>query len=243
MTKSKGTSKERASWESSTDRGMNAQSSTTGSATGGNGGSASKSGGDGQAQEVAGQVQEQASKLVGDVRKQATGQIATQQERAASTLGLLAEALHETGRQVREQDNGMFAQYVDVGADQLDRLAVALREQDLLELIDSAGRFGRRQPALFLAASFAIGFAGTRFLRSSGQGQSRSSWSGESWSPSTSGSLYDQPVGSSYGSGNRPRGRGDLGYGTGVGSDSAGMADTMIGSEWSAGSQMEREGL
>jgi hypothetical protein len=113
-----------------------------------------------------GQVQEQAGQMLQSAREQATSQLSSQKERAVGSLGTLASVLHDAGRQARDQDQATVAQYVDVVADQVDSLATALKDQDLNQLIMSTGQFARRQPALFLAAAFAVGFAGARLLKS-----------------------------------------------------------------------------
>jgi hypothetical protein len=69
-----------------------------------------------------------------------------------------------------------------------------LNEQDIGQLIGTVQQFARRQPMLFLAAAFAVGFVGTRFLKSAspsagGQHGSASSWS--SGPPNRSGMSAD----------------------------------------------------
>lgn len=132
-----------------------------------------------QAREGARQAQEQVDKLVGMARGQATTQLATQKERAAGTLGSLATALREASRQMRQQDDTVTAGYVDTAAGQVDRLAGILADQDVDELLEATGQFARRQPALFLAAAFALGFAGARFLKSSSSNGGRTRFAGD----------------------------------------------------------------
>jgi hypothetical protein len=135
-----------------------------------------------QGQEALDRVQGQASHLVDTAREQATDRIATQKDRVAGTLGVMADALHSVGRQMREQDEDTIGQYMDTAADQVNRVSAVLRDQDISQLIAATSKFARQQPGLFLAASFAIGFAGTRFLRSSASSQS--AWQGSGWDPS-----------------------------------------------------------
>jgi hypothetical protein len=119
-----------------------------------------------QGQEAVSQAEDQAVKLVGMAREQATMQVATQKERAAGILGALGTALHDASRQVREQEDAPIADSLDMAADQVERLSRMLNEQDIGQLIDTAQQFARRQPMLFLAAAIAVGFVGTRFLKS-----------------------------------------------------------------------------
>jgi hypothetical protein len=206
---------------------------------------------DRQAQDAAGKVQEQAGRIVDTARQQAVSQMATQKSQAASSLGLLADALRDAGNQVRDQDNAMIANYVDSAADQIDQLSETLREQNVLQLIDSLGRFGRREPGLFLAGAFALGFIGARFLRSGSQLSDDSSTMGSSWRGSWSQSPRGYGAG---GYGQRPYGSWSAGSGqdqvagygmrsdVGASSSKSGYGtsesrsnlanDKMLGSEW-----------
>lgn len=120
-----------------------------------------------QVQEAAGQVQEQAIHLMDMARGQVTSQLAAQKDAAAGGLGTLAEILRSTSGQIREQDQASVATYVDSAADRVEHLAETLRTQDVDQLIATTSQFARREPALFLASAFALGFAGIRFFRSS----------------------------------------------------------------------------
>jgi hypothetical protein len=188
------------------------------------------------------QVQEQAGQFVTAAQEQATEQLSTQKERVAGTLGTLAEAMHQAGSSMRDQDERMMAQYVDSAADQVEQIAGMLRNQDITQLLQSAAEFGRRQPVPFLMASFALGFAATRFLRSSSRSQEGASWGGGSRGAWSSSGAFDASgygasssdyvssgsgMGSGYGSGMQSgRERGSRFAGSGVG-------DTVLGSEWS----------
>ena len=164
----------------------------------------------GQGTEIIGQAQDQALKLVDTARQQATSQIGMQQQRLAGTLNTVATALHDASREMRKQDEGPIADYVDTAATQVEHFANTLREQDLEQLMTMTAQFARRQPALFLGAAFALGFAATRFIKSS-----TSSGSGQMGS-GNSGLWYERPDGygtSSYSSGYGYGGTvSDLGY-------------------------------
>jgi hypothetical protein len=135
-----------------------------------------------QGREMVGQAQAQAENLVSTAREQATSQLMTQKSRAAESLITIAGALQAASREVRNQDNNtVVADYIDTAAGQVDQFARALHDQDMYQLLKTTEQFARRQPALFLAASFALGFAGTRFLKSSSQSRGRASGSDEYW--------------------------------------------------------------
>jgi hypothetical protein len=120
-----------------------------------------------QGREIAGQAQEQAQNIVNTAREQATTQLTTQKARAANSLTTISSALQAASREMRNQNGGPVADYIDTATDQVDQIASALRDQDISQLLKTTEQFARRQPALFLAAAFALGFAGTRFLKSS----------------------------------------------------------------------------
>lgn len=195
----------------------------------------------GQAKEAVNQAQEQASNLVGQAKQQATTQLASQKERAASAVGVLASALHEASRQVREQDDATMAGYIDSAASQLETLADTLGQQDIGQILDSAGRYARRQPAVFLAGAVALGFLGARFLKSSSQGASRGTDRSGYGSSSGRSAAYGADFGAGYAGGGLDRGgyggaragaEGGLGYGSssgGVGASSSGVGSSAGG--------------
>jgi hypothetical protein len=198
-----------------------------------------------QGREVVGQTKEQANKLVSAAQDQATGLVSSQKQQMASQLSTLSTALHDVGGQMRGQDGDMLVQYIDAAADQIDVFAKNLQEQDLGQLMESVNDFARRQPAVFMAATFAVGFLAGRLLRSS-----TPSYAGEqdsSWRQS-SGARSDYGAGA-YGTGSHETsgGRGfaaatDFGsaspsVGAGMGAES----DTLLGSEWATGRDSTRE--
>jgi len=192
--------------------------------------SASKQSGGGL--EAGGTPQEQAEKLLGIAREQATTQVASQKERVAESLGALGSALHEASRQMREQDQGQVSGYVDMAAGQVDHLASMLREQDIAQLIDTTGRFARREPTLFLAAAFALGFAGTRFLRSSAPAQNSQRWDTGSSGYESSFEGSDRYGSVAYGAG--AGSGGNSGRGTSGTKNSSGFGSSDTGSGFDA---------
>ena len=131
-------------------------------------------------------------KLVDTARQQATSQISTQQQRLAGTLSTVATALQQAGREMRNQDEGPIADYVDTAANQVEQFANMLRDQDLEQLMTTTAQFARRQPALFLGAALRSASprrASSRARRLAGSGQ---------FGSRDSGLWYERPDG--YGS-------------------------------------------
>jgi hypothetical protein len=135
---------------------------------------------------------------------------------------------------MRDQDEGPIADYIDTAASQVEQFATMLRDQDFEQLMTTTAQFARRQPALFLGAAFALGFAATRFIKSS------SPSSGGRMSSSDAGLWYERPDGSgtsSYSSGYGYGGAvSDLGYSGTTGSTGSGSFGASSGSSGSGGS-------
>ncbi len=120
-----------------------------------------------RSQEVAQQGQQKASEYAEQGREKAKGQIATQKERASGELQGIAQALQQTGSQLREQDQDSVGQYAEQAAEQVERLSNYLSEKDSEQLISEVEDFARNRPAVFLGGAFILGAAAARFLKSS----------------------------------------------------------------------------
>jgi hypothetical protein len=107
--------------------------------------------------------------LMNTVKERATEQLDTQKSRATDGLSVIAGAVRQSTQQLRSDQHEALAQYVDRAADQLERFSNAIRDKDIEELLRDARQFARRQPALFIGGSFAVGVLAARFLKSSRQ--------------------------------------------------------------------------
>jgi len=105
--------------------------------------------------------------LMNTVKQRATAGLDTQKTRATDGLSVISSAVRQTTDNLRKEQHDTLAQYVDRAADQLDRFSTALREKDLDQLLHDAQQLARRQPALFIGGSFAVGLLAARFLKSS----------------------------------------------------------------------------
>ncbi|UAK25631.1 hypothetical protein [Sphingomonas nostoxanthinifaciens] len=111
--------------------------------------------------DVAGEVKGQASSLVGQVKDKALATANEQKEGIAGQIDLLAAAVHKSGEPFAGQQD-WIASAIERGATELGSLASALRENDLSSLLAQVNTLARRQPALFVGASLAAGFAVAR---------------------------------------------------------------------------------
>jgi hypothetical protein len=96
--------------------------------------------------------------------QQASSVAEAQKGNLADTLADVAKAVHRSGEQLEGHQDWM-AHLVERGAAELQSLATTLRNNDLRGLMDDLGSLARRQPALFVGASMAAGFALTRIGR------------------------------------------------------------------------------
>ena len=184
----------------------------------------------GGASGLEGSDQRQAGRLIDQVKDKATSQMNAQKERATAGLGSVADAVRQTGRQLRDQQHDGVAQVVESAAAQLERFSNHLRNRSLDELVSDAQRLARQQPAIFVGTSFAAGLVAARFIKASSPGRqerfggtsgnNRNDWrdtssqTGESvygtGRPAGSQSSFDTGTGStSFNTGDRP-GAGDV---------------------------------
>ena len=113
--------------------------------------------------------------LMNTVKQRATAQLDTQKTRATDGLHVIAGAVRQTTQTLRSDQHDNLAQYVDRAADQLERFSEAIRDKDVDELLHEARDLARRQPALVVGGSFAVGLLAARFLKSSRRDGDRAS--------------------------------------------------------------------
>ena len=78
----------------------------------------------------------------------------------------VADALHRSGDQL-EAEGSQAGRYAHWAADAFDRVAEHLRQNDMKALLRETQAFARREPGLVIGGALALGFALTRFLKSS----------------------------------------------------------------------------
>jgi hypothetical protein len=161
--------------------------------------------------EVMDQAQNTARQVSAQAKQGATSQLESQKERAVDSLMTVAQALRQTGEHLNEQDQGLVGTYIEKAAERVEDLTNHLSANDVPQLLAETQDFARRRPALFLGAALALGFAGARFLMSSGQranARATTTRLPDRWTPRTSyapgiagsttafrapGSAYDSP--------------------------------------------------
>jgi hypothetical protein len=105
--------------------------------------------------------------IVNKAKERVAAQLSTQKGRATDGLDTITQAVRHTTQQLRAEDHGAVAEYIDKAAEQLERLSHRLRDKDVNELLHDARELARRQPAVFIGGSFALGLLAARFIKSS----------------------------------------------------------------------------
>jgi ElaB/YqjD/DUF883 family membrane-anchored ribosome-binding protein len=96
----------------------------------------------------------------------AEAHVSTQKDQAASALHSVAEAVRQSGDQLR-QEQPQLASLANQAADRVDSASDYIRQHDVRDFVHSAEDFARREPLIFLGGAFAIGLIAARFLKAS----------------------------------------------------------------------------
>ena len=118
-------------------------------------------------------------------------------------IGSLAQDLRSAGDQLRNSGaGGAAASYVDQGAELIDKLGRYLQDADSDQLIGDLEAYARKQPWAIAGAALVLGFAASRFLKTSSTRRYRGATDGGGVSGgNTYGSYGSYGGGSSYGGG------------------------------------------
>ena len=122
--------------------------------------------------DVAKDATDRASRLVSDAGIKASAVAEGQKDGLAQRMDDMATAIHRSGEQLEGQSDFM-AKLVERGADELSDLAATLRSNDLQGLAGKVQDLAKRQPAMFVGAAIAAGFAAMRLGRIAASGATR----------------------------------------------------------------------
>jgi ElaB/YqjD/DUF883 family membrane-anchored ribosome-binding protein len=157
-----------------------------------------------QIREVKNQVVDQAKTSFRQARDSATSSLTDSRHQAAERIGGIASAVRSTSDHLRAENQPGVANLADSLAQQVERLSTYLREGDLRRFRDDAEAFARRQPAVAIGVSLALGMLGARFFKSSRRpsDSSRESSRGGDYEFESGRPAYgvsSQPAGGGYG--------------------------------------------
>jgi hypothetical protein len=113
-------------------------------------------------------VRETAQNAVHQGKSFLTKQIDDRTTQIGRQVGAVADEIRKTADQLRESGPvGLAADYVDQAADFVDRIGRYLQDADSDRLMRDLENVARRQPYAVAAAALALGFAASRFLKTS----------------------------------------------------------------------------
>jgi hypothetical protein len=114
-----------------------------------------------QAQAAAGEAAQAATSIGEQAKQKLSGALDGQKGTAADMVQKLADTVKQSGEQFQGKQD-WIASAVGRGAEELNTLAGSLRDKNVGDLLGEAQSFARRQPAMFMAAALAAGFAVAR---------------------------------------------------------------------------------
>jgi len=138
-------------------------------------------------------TQQKAGEMMDQARSQVTSQLEGQKERVTNTLSSMAEALHHTGEQLRQENKEPVGQIAERAAEAVERVTGYLNERDVRQIINSVESYAREQPAVFIGGAFALGLLAARFFKSSSDGDGTLPSTSSAWTDSYAASAPWSP--------------------------------------------------
>ena len=126
----------------------------------------------GHARDVVEEAKNRGGDLIATAQAGVTSAIEDHKGELADHLEEVADAVHRSGEQL-EGHQDWIAHLVERGADELKSLAGTVRSNDLKGLLGNLEDLARRQPAIFVGASMAAGFAMVRLGKVAASGLSK----------------------------------------------------------------------
>jgi molecular chaperone GrpE (heat shock protein) len=109
----------------------------------------------------------EARRVADDAREKAMHFAEDNKQRAAEQISGVTMALKKAADELDNNDQRQVAKYARDFAGGLEKLSTNLREKGVDELAGSVTSFARSQPAAFIGAAALLGFAASRFAKSS----------------------------------------------------------------------------
>lgn len=121
------------------------------------------------AKDLAREARDRGASLAGDATDRVRREAGARKDQTADRIEGVADALRRSGEQMQDHE-AWLAGLVEQGAGELSSLAGTLRSNDFRALFDRVQRMAHEQPALFVGASMAAGFALVRLGRVAASG-------------------------------------------------------------------------
>ncbi|HEX6508428.1 MAG TPA: hypothetical protein VF221_12410 [Chloroflexota bacterium] len=131
-------------------------------------------------QQVAQQTQQTAGQVVEGARNQAMSYADTQKQQAAQSLHGVAQALRQTGENLRAQNQDPVGRYADVAAERVENFTTYVEKTPVQQMVQDVEYVARRHSTLFLGGAALLGFAAARFLKASSRNVGNGQYGGES---------------------------------------------------------------
>jgi hypothetical protein len=127
-----------------------------------------------KARESAGRTAQQAGargkELAGDmadkIQTKLYDLLEQEKNRATDRLASFSHAIQEACENVEDENARALISYAKSGAEQVERASHSLHDRNLRDMGDDVTRFARKQPELFLGASFLTGIVLARAIKS-----------------------------------------------------------------------------
>lgn len=122
------------------------------------------------------QVKSEAGRLTQAARSRTLSYVEERKMRIADNINGMADAARNAAQQFDEHGSPAVAEYIQRAAAGLEQFSDTMRSRDVSALVEDVEGFARRQPAVFIGASVALGFLLTRFLKSSSERRDAERW-------------------------------------------------------------------
>jgi hypothetical protein len=125
----------------------------------------------GMAQELVTQAKEKADEATSGAAQRARAQLDSGSTKIGEQISAFGAALRKAAEQLEDEGGKAPAKAAHQAANQVDRLAIYLKNADSGRFLDDVERFARRRP--WVAGSFGAvsGFVAARFLKASADGR------------------------------------------------------------------------
>ena len=110
-------------------------------------------------------LKEDMTEALGGARQQADAQFGQYRDTAADQIEALAKGAKSVVSEMEDKDTLGMSDYLSDIADSMSGLAGNLRGKSAEELLHDGADLARKNPALFIAGSIALGFGLSRFLK------------------------------------------------------------------------------